>query len=96
MAATGSVEVVTFFASVSVILNRVAPGAFAFVVPAEGSRREVSDVLSTVDSVVVNPILYVGVLLYFSRTRVCARQRTKNPLTKYTPRLILTIDAPPV
>ena len=82
LAATGSVEEVVFFASVSVILNRVAPGAFAFVVPAEGSRREVSEVLSVIASVVVKPILYVGVLLYFSRTRVCARQRTKNPLTK--------------
>ena len=78
LAATGSVPEVVFFANVSVILNRVAPGAFAFVVPAEGSRREVSEVLSTIDSVVVKPILYVGVLLYFSRTRVCGRHSAKT------------------
>ena len=55
---------------VSAILKRVAPGAFEFVVPADGSSNEVSDALSTIDSVTVRPILKVGVLLYFSRTRV--------------------------
>ena len=48
-AATGSVDVVVFFARVNAILKRVAPGAFAFVVPVEGSKRLVSVVLSTVD-----------------------------------------------
>ena len=96
LAATGSEEEVTFFARVSVILKRVAPGAFAFVVPVEGSRRVESLSLVVIASVVVNPIRYVGVLLYFSRTNVCARQRTKKPLTKNTPRLILTTDAPPI
>lgn len=95
-AATGSVDVVVFFARVNAILKRVAPGAFAFVVPVEGSRRFESVVLSTVDSVVVNPILYVGVFVYLSKTRVCGRQSAKNPLTKYTPRLILAIAALPV
>ena len=96
LAATGSEEVVTFFARVSVILKRVAPGALAFAVPVEGSRRVESPSLSDIVSVVVKPIRYVGVLLYFSRTNVCARQRIKNPLTKNTPRLILTTDAPPI
>ena len=81
-AATGSVEEVVFFARVSAILKRVAPGAFAFVVPVEGSRRVESVVLSTIDSVVVKPTRYVGVLEYFSKTRVCGRQSAKNPLTK--------------
>ena len=96
LAATGSVDVVTFFASVRTILKRFAPGAFAFVVPVEGSRRVVSLSLVGIVSVVVNPIRYVGVLLYFSKTRVCARTNAKNPLTKNTPRLILTTDAPPI
>ena len=96
LATTGSVEVVAFLARTNSILKRVAPGAFAFVVPEAPSRSVVSESLSIIDSVVVNPILYVGVSLYFSRTNVCARQRTKNPFTKYTPRLILTTEAPPV
>ena len=79
-AATGSVEEVVFFARVRAILKRVAPGAFAFVVPVEGSKRLVSEVLSIIDSVVVSPILYVGVFVYFSKTRVCGRQSAKNPL----------------
>ena len=54
-ATTGSVEVVVFFARVRVILNRVAPGAFAFVVPVEGSRRVVSVSLAIIASVVVRP-----------------------------------------
>ena len=54
-AATGSVEVVVFFARVKVILNRVAPGAFAFVVPVEGSSKVESVALSTIASVVVRP-----------------------------------------
>ena len=70
LAATGSVEVVVFFASVKVILKRVAPGAFAFVVPVEGSRRVESVVLSTIASVVVRPTRYVGVFVYYSKTRV--------------------------
>ena len=95
-AATGSVEEVVFFARVRAILKRVAPGAFAFVVPVEGSKRLVSEVLSIIDSVVVSPILYVGVFEYFSKTRVCGSHSAKNPLTKYTPRLILAIDAFPI
>ena len=35
-------------------------------------------------------------MLYFSRTRVWGKHKTKKPLTKYTPLLILTIDAFPV
>ena len=81
-AATGSVEEVVFFARVNAILKRVAPGAFAFVVPVDGSKRLESVVLSTIDSVVVSPILYVGVFVYLSRIRVCGRQSAKNPLTK--------------
>jgi len=77
-----SVEEVVFFARVNAILKRVAPGAFAFVVPVEGSRRVASVVLSTIDSVVVKPTRYVGVLEYFSKTRVCGRHSAKNPLTK--------------
>ena len=81
-AATGSVEEVVFFASVRAILNRVAPGAFAFVVPVAESSKVASVVLSTIDSVVVRPIRYVGVLVYLSKIRVCGRQIVKNPLTK--------------
>ena len=95
-AATGSVEEVVFFARVNSILKRVAPGAFAFVVPVEGSKRLESVVLSTIDSVVVNPILYVGVFVYLSKIRVCGRHSAKNPLTKYTPRLTLAIAAFPI
>ena len=54
-ATTGSVEVVVFFARVNVILNRVAPGAFAFVVPVEGSSKVESVPLSTIASVEVRP-----------------------------------------
>ena len=92
-AAKGSVEEVVFFARVSAILKRVAPGAFAFVVPVEGSRRVESVVLSTIDSVVVKLTLYVGVFVYFSKPRVCGRQCAKNQLKKYTPRLTLPINA---
>ena len=56
-AATGSVALVSFFARVNVILKRVAPWAFAFVVPEAGSSKDVSDELSTIVSVVVSPIL---------------------------------------
>ena len=79
-AATGSVEEVVFFARVSAILKRVAPGAFAFVVPVDGSKRLESVVLSTIDSVVVKPILYVGVFAYLSSRIVCSSHLTKNPL----------------
>ena len=34
--------------------------------------------------------------MYLSKIRVCGRQSAKNPLTKYTPRLILAIAALPV
>ena len=56
LATTGSVDDNSFFARVSAILKRVAPGAFEFVVPADGSSNEVSDALSTIDSVTVSPI----------------------------------------
>ena len=77
-AATGSVEEVVFFARVNAILKRVAPGAFAFVVPVDRSKRFEAVVLSTIDSVVGRPILYVGVFVYFSKTRVCGRQVQKT------------------
>ena len=78
LATTGSVEDVSFFASISSTLKRVAPGAFAFVVPDAGSSKVVSVELSTIDSVVVRPILNVGVLLYLLRTSVCGKTKTKN------------------
>ena len=69
---------------------------FSFDVPCELSSKEVSVVELISDSVIVRPILYEGLPLYFSSITSCASTLTKNPLIKITPCLIFAIEARPL
>ena len=67
------------FAKVKSILNLWAPAAFSFDEPVALSNKLESSVDVTKVSVIVRPILKLGVFEYFSNTKVCAVTSTKKP-----------------
>ena len=71
---------VAFATNVNAIFKRLAPGAFSFDEPEALSNKLVSSVEDIALSVIVNPILYVGVFEYLSNRIVCSSHRTKKPL----------------
>ena len=75
-----SVAVNVFLASVKVILNLWAPGAFTFDVPCALSFRVVSSLGVTKLSVTDKPILYEGEFVYLSNTKTELSTLTWNPL----------------
>ena len=91
-----SVVVSAYLLSVSAIFNLSAPVEFSFDVPCELSSNDWSVVELINDSVIVRPILYEGLPLYFSSKTSCAGTLTKNPLIKITPSEIFAIEARPL
>ena len=68
-----------FLANDKAILNLWAPGAFTFEVPAALSFKVVSSFGVTKDSVTLKPILYDGVFVYLSNTKVELSTLTWKP-----------------
>ena len=79
MKLASAVDVKDSFAKVKSILNLWAPVAFSLDEPWALSSKDVSSVDVTKVSVIVNPILKLGVLEYFSNIKVCWSTLTKNP-----------------
>ena len=69
----------------SVILNLSAPGAAKFVNPFALSNRDESSLAFTTSSIISNPTLYDGLLLYGSNIIKDVDTSTKVPRIKYTP-----------
>ena len=79
------VSSIDFFIKLTLIWRRSAPGAAKFVNPDALSFNESSSSALMKFSWTSNPIRYVGVLLYWSKTKVSPWTWANVPRIKYTP-----------